>query len=166
MYANNPAKYIVLDEFRGNMPYNTLLSMLDKYSRNQQHCRYANTYALWTSVYICTVYPPEQVYEFMVGESSQTTDTFQQLMRRLNKIVYHYKNAAGEYKTFEMLPSEYKNANDMKMKAMQSEHLALCEELQKEAVKDTLYNTDYTAQVSVEDIIRIFGAKVISAPKQ
>ena len=34
-YCNNPAKIIVLDEFRGNIPFSKLLSMLDVYSRNQ-----------------------------------------------------------------------------------------------------------------------------------
>ena len=139
MYANNPAKYIVLDEFRGNMPYNTLLSLLDKYSRNQQHCRYANTYALWTNVYICTVYPIEKVYEMMVGETSRTTDTFQQLMRRINKIVYHYRDINGEYKTFEMLPSEYISGRNMQLKAAISENFTLIEEHANE-VNDSNHN--------------------------
>ncbi len=150
MYANNPAKYIVLDEFRGNMPYNTLLSLLDKYSRNQQHCRYANTYALWTNVYICTVYPIEKVYEMMVGETSRTTDTFQQFLRRINKIVYHYRDINGAYKTYEMLPSEYKNGKDMQLQAAMSDALAVVEDNMKEVEKG-----------DKNEILEAFGARQI-----
>ncbi len=120
-YSNNPAKFVVLDEFRGNIPYNQLLSILDVYSRNQQHCRYQNTYNLWTSVIICSIYPPEEVYKFMVDESKRNIDSLQQFLRRLNVIVYHYKNKNGEYKTFEMQADEYLCAHDMINKAMENE---------------------------------------------
>ena len=115
-YSENPAKVIVLDEFRGGIPYSQLLSMLDVYSRVQQHCRYKNTYALWTQVMICSVLSPEEVYENMV-DSNKKSDTFHQLMRRLDVIVYHYK-WKGEYKTFELLPSEYNGKDDMIDRAM------------------------------------------------
>ena len=120
-YSNNPAKFIVLDEFRGGISYNQLLSMMDVYSRNQQHCRYQNTYALWTSVFICSIYPPEEVYKMMVNELHRSTDSFGQFLRRLNKIVYHYVDTNGEYKTFELLPCQYKDANTMKLMAYQNE---------------------------------------------
>lgn len=105
-YAENPAKILVLDEFRGNMPYNTLLSILDVYSRNQVHCRYVNVYALWTSVHICSIYAPDEAYRFMVEDSERRTDSIQQLLRRLNTIVYHYIKD-GKYKTYSMPASEY-----------------------------------------------------------
>ena len=107
---------IVLDEFRGGIPYSQLLSMLDVYSRVQQHCRYKNTYALWTQVLICTVLAPEEVYHNMV-DNNKNSDTFEQMMRRLDVIVYHYK-WKGEYKTFELLPSEYNGKDDMIDRAM------------------------------------------------
>lgn len=135
-YTNNPAKIIVLDEFRGNIPYNTLLSMLDVYSRNQQHCRYQNTYNLWTSVYICSVFPPEEAYKHMVGEAYRSIDSMQQFFRRLNKIVYHYRDVKGEYKTFEMFPSEYKNGRDMQYQAAMSDALAVMEDYSKEVKQD------------------------------
>lgn len=115
-YSENPAKVIVLDEFRGGIPYSQLLSMLDVYSRVQQHCRYKNTYALWTQVLICTVLAPEEVYHNMV-DNNKNSDTFEQMMRRLDVIVYHYK-WKGEYKTFELLPSEYNGKDDMIDRAM------------------------------------------------
>ena len=120
-YTNNPAKIIVLDEFRGGMGYAQLLSMLDVYSRNQQHCRYQNTYNLWNSVIICSIYPPEEIYEMMVNDTNKNTDSFQQLMRRLNTIVYHYRNSKGEYKTYTLSADRYKSAEDMIKQAEQEE---------------------------------------------
>lgn len=120
-YANNPAKIIVLDEFRGGMGYAQLLSLLDVYSRNQQHCRYQNTYNLWESVIICSIYPPEEVYEMMVHYDNRQTDSYYQLIRRLNTIVYHYKNDKGEYRTFSLPSEQYKGADDMIKKAKQAE---------------------------------------------
>lgn len=124
-YANNPARIIVLDEFRGGgMTYSQLLSLLDKFSRNQQHCRYQNVYQLWESVIVCSIFPPEQVYKFMVEETQRSTDSIQQLMRRLNVIVYHYINEDGKYRTFEMPASDYISAEDMIMKALKNEKYA------------------------------------------
>ena len=79
-YSSNPAKIVILDEFRGNIPYAQLLSLLDVYSRNQQHCRYQNVYNLWTSVVICSIYPPEKVYSFMVDDTQKSIDSIQQLL--------------------------------------------------------------------------------------
>lgn len=111
-YAENPAKILVLDEFRENMPYNTLLSILDVYSRNQIHCRYANVYALWESVHVCSIYAPDEVYHFMVEDSERRTDSSRQLLRRLNTVVYHYIKD-GKYKTYEMPASEYRGKDHM-----------------------------------------------------
>lgn len=120
-YSNNPAKIIVLDEFRGGIGYATLLSMLDVYSRNQQHCRYQNVYNLWESVIICSIYPPEDVYKMMVDKENTQTDSFKQLMRRLNTIVYHYVNDKGEYKSYSMPASQYTNSANMIRLAEQEE---------------------------------------------
>lgn len=115
-YKDNPAKILILDEFRGQLSYDQFLGILDVYSRRQQHCRYGNTYALWTQVLICTVLAPEEVYHNMV-DNNKNSDTFEQMMRRLDVIVYHYK-WKGEYKTFELLPSEYNGKDDMIDRAM------------------------------------------------
>lgn len=95
--------------------------MLDIYSRNHQHCRYQNTYCLWTSVIICSIYPPEEVYEFMVSEDKRKIDTLRQFLRRLNLIVYHYVNSNGEYKTFELPANQYTSSFEMIAKARQQE---------------------------------------------
>ena len=120
-YGNTAAKIVVLDEFRGNIPYSQFLSMLDVYSRNQQHCRYQNVYNLWTSVIICSIYPPEKAYSFMVDDTEKSVDSIQQLLRRLNTIVYHYINKDGKYRAFEMPACDYVSAADMIQKAAEYE---------------------------------------------
>lgn len=123
-YSSNPAKIVILDEFRGNIPYAQLLSLLDVYSRNQQHCRYQNIYNLWTSVLICSIYPPEKVYSFMVDDTEKSVDSIQQLLRRLNVIVYHYINKDGKYRAFRMPAKDYINASDMIERAREYEKIA------------------------------------------
>ncbi len=122
-YANNAAKVIVLDEFRGEIPYSQMLSILDVYSRNQQHCRFQNVYALWTSVIICSILSPEQVYFNMVDQIQRSRDTFKQFIRRFEIIVYHYINKDGEYKSYSMPASEYKGSDDIIQRALKIEYL-------------------------------------------
>ncbi len=155
MYANNPAKVIVLDEFRGEMRYSQLVSILDIYSRNQQHCRYQNVYNLWTSVYICSIFPPEQVYSFMVDDKKKSVDSIQQLLRKLNVIVYHYINKDGKYRAFKMPASEYIDAKDMVERARDYEKIA--DEV--EAMEKTLEDLEETAtQMSLEEFKEAWGA--------
>ncbi len=127
-YSNNPAKTIVLDEFRGNIPFASLLSMLDVYSRNQQHARYQNVYNLWTSVIICSIYPPEEVYKFMVDDTQRNTDSIRQLLRRFNIIVYHWKDKDGHYRSYTLPAEKYKGAEDIKQKAQEFERTTSYEE--------------------------------------
>lgn len=47
---------LFLDEFKGNMRYSQLLTILDKYSRTQTHFRYTNTYNLWTTCIITSIF--------------------------------------------------------------------------------------------------------------
>lgn len=153
-YGNNPAKIVVLDEFRGNIPYAQLLSILDVYSRNQQHCRYQNTFNLWTSVIICSIYPPEKVYSFMVDDTEKSVDSIQQLLRRLNVIVYHYINKEGKFREFKMPACDYINAEDMVKKSKEFEKIADdVEEIKNIAnAEDTL---------TLEDFEKQWGAKRI-----
>lgn len=156
-YTNNPAKIVVLDEFRGNIPYNQFLSLLDVYSRNQQHCRFQNTYNLWESVIICSIYPPEKVYSFMVEETQKSVDSIQQLMRRLNVIIYHYV-VNGEYKTFSMPASEYISAEDMMNKAKANELVST----ELEQIK----KSDSDAVMDMELLEKEWGAKVVIDSKE
>lgn len=111
---------LFLDEFKGNMPYHQLLTMLDKYSRSQVHCRYRNTYCLWEKCYIASIYPPEIVYKSMVEEDVRNIDKVQQLLRRINFIVYHYIED-GEYKKYSIPTSEYTNLEELEAKALADE---------------------------------------------
>lgn len=103
-YCGEPV--LVLDEFKGQIRYSSLLSMLQGY-KQQFHARYTNVYGLWTRVIITSVFPPEQLYQKMV-DSSRNVDTFEQLRRRINKVVYHYKDEEG-YHTYEQSMFEYKD---------------------------------------------------------
>ncbi len=104
-------KVLFMDEFKGNMRFNTLLQILDKY-RNQIHCRYSNIYALWTEVHITSVYPPEEAYKFMVSSDNQQIDTIQQLLRRITYVCYHYKQD-DNYICFTQKCSEYTNYENL-----------------------------------------------------
>lgn len=111
---------LFLDEFKGNIKYGQLLVILDKYSRSQTHSRYANTYNLWTTCIITSVYPPEEVYTRMVSNGRQSIDKIDQLLRRLDIIVYHYLEN-GEYKTFSIPAREYQGYQDLKRRARADE---------------------------------------------
>ena len=108
---------LFFDEFKGNIRFEQLLIMLDKFSRAQIHSRYANIYTLWSRCIITSIYPPEEAYSFMVEESNRERDKLKQLLRRLNVIVYHYIQD-GEYKTFSLPASEYINYEDLKQRAL------------------------------------------------
>ena len=81
-------KVLFMDEFRGQIKYNQLLTILDCY-RAQVRCRYTNIFALWNEVHITSVLSPEDVYKKMVQEN-RTVDTIEQLLRRINFVVEHF----------------------------------------------------------------------------
>lgn len=121
LYLENGAPPILfLDEFKGNMPFSQLLILLDKYTRSQIHSRWVNTVCLWTRVVITSVYPPEEAYRMMVEGDRRAVDSIQQLLRRLDRIVYHYINDKGEYKSFALPADEYINYEDLRNKALES----------------------------------------------
>ena len=107
---------LFMDEFRGvNFPYSKLLSMLSGYTRMQTHSRYSNTYNLWEKVYITSVYPPEVLYENMVREENRKIDSMYQMMRRIDKIVYHYIKDK-DYRTYTMDAKDYSTFEDLRNK--------------------------------------------------
>lgn len=87
-YAGEPI--IILDEFRGQLTYSTLLGMLEGYKK-EMHARYANVVGLWTEVYITTVKSPEQVYAKMIENEDSETDPISQLLGRLTDVSYCYR---------------------------------------------------------------------------
>lgn len=108
---------LFLDEFKGNMKFSQLLMILDKYSRTQTHCRYSNTYNLWTTCIITSIFPPDEVYSFMVDDSKRNRDKIDQLLRRLDLVVYHYKEG-NKYKTFSIPANEYADYDTLKQRAL------------------------------------------------
>lgn len=117
-YMKNGAPPILfMDEFKGyGIPYGKLLTMLNGYTRMQTHSRYSNSYNLWEKVYITSVYPPEAVYRNMVSDENRDVDSFKQLMRRINKVVYHYIED-GEYKTYAVESKDYVSYETLKFMA-------------------------------------------------
>lgn len=109
-YCAEPVLF--MDEFKGNMRFQTLLNYLDVYPV-QIHCRYANAYALWTEVHITSVFSPEDVYKSMVEESARNKDKITQLKRRIDEIVYHYKTEDG-FQTFVLPMEQYENMEQLK----------------------------------------------------
>ena len=109
---------LFMDEFKGfGITYEKLLIMLNGYTRMQTHSRYANTYNLWKTVIITSVYPPEIIYCNMVREEYRDIDSFAQLMRRITKVVYHYKEN-DEYKTHTIDSRDYIDYEDLRNKAI------------------------------------------------
>ena len=107
-------KTIVMDEFRGNVRFSTFLNLTDKY-RCDIHARYVSTMALYSEVYITSVYPPEKLYENLVETASQGIEPRQQLYRRISDITYcevrnghffRYTVPMSEYAGYEFLRRE------------------------------------------------------------
>ena len=108
-------RVLFLDEFRGQIPYHVILSWLDGY-KVQVHARYSNVLALWDEVHISSVVPPEKVYETMVF-NNRDIDTSKQLFRRINTIVYHWKNNDG-FHQYELDAAQYRNLEDLRCRAL------------------------------------------------
>ncbi len=116
LFSNYEAEQIVfLDEFKGGLPYSMVLQLLQGY-RAQIHCRYSNVYALYKEIHITSIFSPDEIYDRTVEQNQQNRDTITQLLRRIDFIIYHYKDAKGNYCTYEMPMSEYKNYEDLQRK--------------------------------------------------
>lgn len=107
---------LFMDEFKRGIRFQVLLNLLDSY-KVQLHCRYANVFALWNEVHISSIFPPEEAYNFMVDADTRKDDPIEQLLRRINTVVYHYKKGE-EYATYSMPAQEYKNYEQLKAYAL------------------------------------------------
>lgn len=85
----NGEPIIFMDEFRGQLKFYQLMHYLEGY-RFQIPCRYQNIWALWDKVHISSVFAPDEMYDIMVT-NNKSIDEFEQLKRRINQVVYHYK---------------------------------------------------------------------------
>ena len=124
----NGQKILFLDEFRGQIRFSTLLSMLDVY-KAQVHSRFTNIVGLWSNVYITSPLPPEQVYKKLVSLEDRENDSMKQLFRRINTIVYHWKDGE-EYKEYRQPMSEYTRYEDLKRLAGNHEFVEVTKEEQ------------------------------------
>jgi len=120
LYVSSGAPHIIfIDDLKGSsIKFSMLLNMLDQYSDLQTHSRYQNTFNLWDTVIITSIYPLEDIYRFLVDTEHRQTDSFFQLVRRFETIVYHYVTDAGEYKTFSLPAEQYINYDDLKRHAL------------------------------------------------
>lgn len=108
-------KILFLDEFKGSVRYGELLTMLDNY-KIYVHARYHNVLSCWNEVHITSVFPPERLYSKMV-ESNKDVDTLSQFIRRLNYIVYHWKENEN-YNQFTLPGSQYTDYDALKTAAI------------------------------------------------
>lgn len=111
-YCGEPILF--MDEFRGQIRYSALLMMLQGY-KIPLHARYTNIIPLWNQVHITSVLPPEKLYSDMVRENKDL-DSIQQLLRRIDFYVYHWKDENG-YHEFELPAGEYIDYADLKRRA-------------------------------------------------
>lgn len=84
---------LFLDEFRGQIPYNTFLTILDSYI-HEVHARYSNRKMLWNTVHITSVIPLEDWYN-----PDNVRDTIEQLKRRITSIIFHFMSYKNVYIT-------------------------------------------------------------------
>ncbi len=114
--AYNGEKILVLDELKKeSLPFELLLMITQGY-RTQIHCRFSNCISLWDEVHITSIYSPEDIYGGMVNRENQKKDSIKQLLRRITKYVYHYKQGE-EYRTYELPGDQYKDYEDLKKRA-------------------------------------------------
>ena len=111
-YSGQPILF--MDEFRGQLKYEIMLNILGGY-KVQTHARYTNVIGLWNEVHITSVYPPDILYQNMIY-NNRKIDTYEQLRRRIDVIVYHYK-IDNQYFSFEMPMNEYSGYEQLKNKA-------------------------------------------------
>ena len=102
-YCGEPVLF--MDEFRGQIQFSVLMKLLQGY-KMPVHARYTNTLPLWSEVHITSVLPPERVYQTMVREN-QDLDTMKQLFRRINFVVYHFRDEDAKYREFVMPMEKY-----------------------------------------------------------
>ena len=124
----NGQKVLFLDEFRGQIRFSTLLSMLDVY-KAQIHCRYTNIIGLWSKVFITSPFPPEQVYKKLVSIEDRENDSMKQLFRRIHTIVYHWKDG-DTYKEYRLPMTEYHRYEELNALAGNHEFVTITKEQQ------------------------------------
>lgn len=119
-YKNGFDKYdgepiLFMDDLKGTdqLTFSRLLTLLDGY-RCQVPCRYSNVYAMWTHIEITSVFPPERLFDsFTLYDTS--FDSYEQLRRRIDVIVYHWKDGDGNFREHEIPMDEYLDYASMQL---------------------------------------------------
>lgn len=107
---------VIFDEMRGSsIRYSELLGYLDNYKLILS-CRYADKYADYDEVHITTIDPPEELYDWNNREVFSSFDSRDQLYRRINYIVYHWKDHKG-FHQYELPFNEYTGYDGLKFLA-------------------------------------------------
>ncbi len=97
-YNGEPILWV--EDFKGEIKFGELLRYLDIY-KCELPARYKNAKALWTEVHITSVMHPLGVYRRMLSERQQQDDPAEQLIRRIDCLRYHWKDALGfHYRDF------------------------------------------------------------------
>lgn len=108
---------LFIDELKpSGINWQEMLTILDIYTDRPIYARYQNVYPLWTMVVITSVFPPEEYYRYAVKQEQMNVEELNQLLRRIDTIVYHYIED-GVYKEFSIPASEYKDYDDLKRRA-------------------------------------------------
>lgn len=115
-YCGEPVLF--MDEYKGQFPFGTLLTITDV-MKAQVHARYTNVTAIWSEVYITSVFPPEELYKKMVVEDIRGRDKQQQLMRRITDITYCFIDTAGEYQKYTVPMGQYTDYDELKAQALE-----------------------------------------------
>ena len=114
-YSAEPILYC--DEVKpDSFKYGYLLQLLQGY-RTPIHARYSNVFSLWDQVHLSSIFTPREIYEEMVSITNRSTDSFEQLARRITNYVYHWKTKDGEYHTYEQDAKDFVSYEDIKDKA-------------------------------------------------
>jgi len=113
-------RYLFLDEIKPNsMPFSQLLNILDSF-KSQLAARYTNVIGLWTEVHITSVFSPENLHHEMV-KRSRNVDSYEQLRRRIDFVIYHFISEFGEMCSFEVPIDEYTDYESLKGLVQQCE---------------------------------------------
>lgn len=86
-------KVMVFEEFRNSLSLKDMLNYLDIYPI-QLTARYANKYACYLKVYICTNWPLEKQYEY---EQRYDPESYAAFLRRIHRVKEYTENGIVEY---------------------------------------------------------------------
>lgn len=149
-------KNLFLDEFRGQIPYNMLLTMLNGYTHDV-HARYNNKYMLWNTVHITSVIPMEQWYK-----NDNIRDTYEQLQRRVSEVIFHFMSYHGTY-----IPDKIKFLRDYGQEAekdieyheytIKGYEYKKYEDLEKEALE--CFNIKYPTEIQPLNLFKNWDRK-------